>query len=128
MIYRFRGVAVKQFPLNHYYDSSAQECAANSQRNNEQLSDNRPISYGHIYALERKLDQLLSGMDRDDVYIDKKGVSKLLGVSIRTVDRMRKEGIIPKPKTIPLGSGTNGRGRKILRWKREEVVDFIDQY
>lgn len=78
------------------------------------------------------LDQIkenLKANNKNSTYLDKKGVAALLGVSTKTVERMDKKAILPAPKNIPLSDLDRGtRGRKLLRWRKKEVIEFIDSY
>lgn len=66
---------------------------------------------------------------RSKAYLNKSEVARLLGVSEKSVDAMRKKAILPKPKNIPLSDAPRGtRGKKLLRWKTQEVIEWIDDY
>lgn len=62
-------------------------------------------------------------------YLDKQGVADLLGLSTKSIDNMRKKAILPEPKNIPLNDIPEGaKGRKVLRWRTQEVIEWVDQY
>lgn len=62
-------------------------------------------------------------------YLNKTEVAQLLGISEKSVDKMRHKAILPAPKIIPLSDAPRGtRGKKLLRWKTQEVIDWVDAY
>lgn len=70
-----------------------------------------------------------TGDIRSKAYLNKAEVAQLLGISEKSVDRMRHKAILPAPKNIPLSDSPRGtRGKKLLRWKTQEVIDWIDAY
>ena len=82
-----------------------------------------------------KLDQIVLHQTKnhaplsEKIYLDKKEVAELLGLSVKSVDNMRKKAILPEPKKLPLSDADKrSGGRTTLRWKTQEVIDWIDAY
>lgn len=94
-----------------------------------ELDQKRPKISDEDRDLLQSIKDHLKKSSQDKIYLNKDEVADLLGVSKRSVDQMRRKAIIPEPKNIPLSDTPKGtKGRKVLRWKTQEVIDWIDSY
>ena len=86
----------------------------------------------NLPLLIEKLDRLTEASTSSEqsltnkTYLSKREVAELVGVSEKSIDTMRRKAVIPEPKTIPISE--NSKGRTLLRWKKQEVMDWIDAY
>lgn len=55
----------------------------------------------------------------EPLLIDLAGVSKMCGISVRTLHRMRDDGRLPRP--LRLGDG------KLIRWAIADIVEWVEK-
>lgn len=103
----------------------------------QKLADSGIILWANPKPQPDKLGMILERLEArqatEDIcskaYLTKTEVAQLLGISEKSVDRMRHKAILPAPKNIPLSDSPRGtRGKKLIRWKTQEVIDWIDAY